>query len=79
MRWKEDGLRRIAETDNLYIALFREDGKTCGTPTWIWPVVMDDGLDVRPYNGYESRWSRRAPEGGADHRTQSTCAASGVG
>ena len=32
MRWKEDGLRRIAETDNLYIALFREDGKTREPP-----------------------------------------------
>ena len=40
--WSKDELRQIAETDDLHISPFREDGKTHGTPTWIWSVVVDD-------------------------------------
>jgi hypothetical protein len=29
---------------------------TYGTPTWIWSVVVDGALYVRPYNGPDSRW-----------------------
>ena len=54
--WRKDELRRIAETDDLHIAPFREDGKTYGTPTWIWSVVIDNSLYVRAYNGPKSRW-----------------------
>lgn len=54
--WSPDELRKIAETDDLHISPFREDGKTYGTPTWIWSVVVDDGLYVRAYNGKSSRW-----------------------
>jgi hypothetical protein len=39
---------------------FREDGKTYGTPTWIWSVVVDDALYVRAYNGRSSRWYKAA-------------------
>src|SRR4051812_44617852 len=60
MSWRKDELRKIAETDDLHIAPFREDGKTYGTPTWIWSVVVDDALYVRPYNGKNSRWYRAA-------------------
>jgi hypothetical protein len=28
---------------------------TYGTPTWIWSVVVDDGLYVRGYDGQQSR------------------------
>ncbi|MGC1158505.1 MAG: DUF2255 family protein, partial [Acidobacteriaceae bacterium] len=42
--WRKDELRRIAEADDLHIAPFREDGKTYGTPTWIWSVAVDDAL-----------------------------------
>src|SRR5436190_8210797 len=28
---------------------------TYGTPTWIWFVVVDDGLYLRGYNGQQSR------------------------
>lgn len=38
-------------SDDLHISPFREDGKTYGTPTWIWSVVVDGGLYVRAYNG----------------------------
>ena len=36
--WSEEELRRIAETDDLHISPFREDGKTYGTLTWIWSL-----------------------------------------
>jgi len=53
-KWTKDELRRITETDDLHISPFREDGKTYGTPTWIWSVVVDDVPYVRPYNGKSS-------------------------
>lgn len=58
--WPKDELRRIAEADDLHIAPFREDGKTYGTPTWIWSVAVDDALFVRAYNGQNSRWYQAA-------------------
>ena len=58
--WPKDELKRIAETDDLHISPLREDGKTYGTPTWIWSVVVDDGLYVRGYNGQKSRWYQAA-------------------
>lgn len=58
--WAENELRKIAETDDLHISPFREDGNTYGTPTWIWSVVVDSGLFVRPYNGQNSRWYKAA-------------------
>jgi hypothetical protein len=58
--WSKDELRKIAETDDLHISPFREDGVTYGTPTWIWSVVVDDDLYVRAYNGQDSRWYRAA-------------------
>lgn len=60
--WQEDELRRIAETDDLHISPFRDDGATYGTPTWVWSVVVDDGLYVRAYHGRDSRWYRAASE-----------------
>ena len=58
--WKNDELEAIARTDDLHISPFREDGKTYGTPTWIWSVVIDDDLYVRAYNGRNSSWYRAA-------------------
>jgi hypothetical protein len=58
--WTEDELRAIAQADDLHISPFRDDGKTFGTPTWIWSVVVDDALFVRAYNGRESRWYQAA-------------------
>lgn len=59
-KWSKDELRRIAETDDLHVSPFREDGVTYGTPTWIWSVVVDDALYVRAYNGQSSRWYKVA-------------------
>lgn len=59
-KWPKDELRRIAEADDLHIAPFRDDGKTYGTPTWIWSVAVDDCLYVRGYNGQKSSWYQAA-------------------
>ncbi len=58
--WSKDELRKIAEADDLHISPYREDGKTYGTPTRIWSVVVDDALYVRAYNGQNSRWYQAA-------------------
>ena len=58
--WKKEELRKIAEADDLHISPFREDGKTYGTPTWIWSVAVGDLLYVRGYNGTKSTWYQAA-------------------
>jgi hypothetical protein len=58
--WSKEELRKIADTDDLHIAPFREDGVTFGTPTWIWSVVVEGALYARGYNGQNSRWYRSA-------------------
>jgi len=58
--WSEEAIRKIAETDDLHISPLREDGRTYGTPTWIWSVVVDGNLFVRAYHGTRSRWYRAA-------------------
>jgi hypothetical protein len=58
--WPRDELRKIAETDDLHISPFREDGTTYGTSTWIWSVVVQDALYVRAFNGTSSRWYQAA-------------------
>lgn len=58
--WNKAEIGRIARTDDLYVSPFRKDGKTFGTPTWIWSVVVDGDLYVRAYNGTRSRWYRAA-------------------
>ncbi|PQP88467.1 DUF2255 family protein, partial [Paenibacillus sp. AR247] len=49
--WSKEELSRIAESDDLHISPFRENGVTYGTPTWIWSVVVGDSLYVRAYYG----------------------------
>jgi hypothetical protein len=58
--WPREELSKIAKTDDLHVAPFREDGVTYGTPTWIWSVVVDGALYVRGYNGTASRWYQAA-------------------
>ncbi len=53
-------LNTFNEADDLKIAPFRTDGKTYGTPTWIWEVVVNGNLYVRAYNGKNSRWYQSA-------------------
>ncbi|MFH8738969.1 DUF2255 family protein [Streptomyces sp. NPDC017964] len=58
--WEQASLRALAAADDLHISPFREDGRTYGTPTWIWSVVVGGDLCVRPYNGRSSRWYQAA-------------------
>ena len=58
--WNKEELKKTSETDDLHISPFREDGKTYGTPTWIWSVVVGDDLFVRAYNGKNSSWYKAA-------------------
>jgi hypothetical protein len=58
--WPQKELDKIARSDDLHIAPLRDDGVTYGTLTWIWSVVVDDELYVRPYNGKKSRWYQAA-------------------
>jgi hypothetical protein len=53
--WNEQTLPAIAEGD-LYISPLREDGLTYGTPTLVWPLVVDGEVYVRAANGPASKW-----------------------
>ncbi|MFK5602641.1 DUF2255 family protein [Haloferax volcanii] len=58
--WDVAELREIAASNDLYVAPFREDGETYGTPTRVWSVRVDDDLFVRAYNGQDSSWYQAA-------------------
>lgn len=58
--WSPELFVDLDRHDDLRVAPFRADGVTPGTPTWIWAVVVDDRLYVRPYNGARSRWYQAA-------------------
>jgi hypothetical protein len=60
MRWKKSELDAIVAADDLHVSPLREDGKTYGTPTWIWAVEVGGELYVRAYNGLTSRWYQAA-------------------
>ena len=57
--WESEVLAKIDKADDLKIAPIRANGVT-GTPTWIWEVVVDGRLFVRPYNGKNSSWYQSA-------------------
>jgi hypothetical protein len=59
-RWSNADLLKIVEADDLKISPLREDGKTHGTPTWIWCVAVEGELFVRGYHGQASRWYQAA-------------------
>ncbi len=58
--WNIETLAKMDQADDLKIAPYRADGKTVGTPTWIWEVVVDGRLFVRAYSGTRSRWYQAA-------------------
>ena len=60
--WSKEELRKIAGADDLHISPLREDGRSYGTPTWIWNVAVDGDLYVRAYNGKSSRWYKAAAQ-----------------
>ena len=59
-QFSKEELQKIDEADDLHISPFREDGKSYGTPTWIWEVVVNGDLYARAYNGINSRWYQSA-------------------
>lgn len=66
LTWPPDTLAAIDAADDLRVSPLRADGRTHGTPTWIWAVVVNGDLYVRAYNGTRSRWYQAAlarPEG----------------
>ncbi|MFS0615692.1 DUF2255 family protein [Lederbergia ruris] len=58
--WSQEQIDAFSKADDLHISPFYSDGKTPGTPTWIWSVVADNNLYVRAYNGQNSRWYKSA-------------------
>ena len=58
--WSRTQLRAITENTDLYVAPFREDGTTYGTPTQTWALVVDGDVYVRAANGQQSKWYQAA-------------------
>lgn len=58
--WTADQLEKIEQNQDLYVAPFREDGTTYGTPTQTWALVVDGKVYVRAANGQDSRWYQAA-------------------
>ena len=63
--WNDNDLHSIAETKDLFVSPFRQDGTTYGTPTRVWPLVVDGDVYVRAANGPQSRWYQAAISQGA--------------
>ena len=57
--WNEDDLREIAESHDLYISPFREDGTTYGTPTLVWPSWSTPRSMSAPPTGSNPAGTRR--------------------
>jgi len=59
-KWTASRLQAFAVADDMRISPFYSDGKTYGTPTWIWSVGVGDRLVVRAWNGQRSSWYQSA-------------------
>lgn len=60
--WTSEQLKKFATADDFRVSPFYDDGKTYGTPTWIWSVVVAHHLFIRAWNGQNSRWYRSASQ-----------------
>lgn len=60
MSWDPKVAQAVEKSNDLHVAPFREDGKTYGTPTWVYAVVVDGDVFVRAYHGTSSRWYHAA-------------------
>ncbi|KRN99296.1 DUF2255 family protein [Companilactobacillus kimchiensis] len=58
--WTAEQLQNFSKADDFQVSPFYDDGKTYGTPTWIWSVVTDGRLFIRAWNGQNSRWYNSA-------------------
>jgi len=63
--WTAAQLTAFATADDMRVSPFYDNGKTYGTPTWIWSVVVGSHLYVRAWNGQHSRWYQSAKAQGA--------------
>ncbi|WP_225425890.1 DUF2255 family protein [Apilactobacillus micheneri] len=59
-QWTKEQIKEFTKADDMHVSPFYDDGKTYGTPTWIWSVVNNNKLYVRAYNGQNSRWYQSA-------------------
>ena len=64
-KWTPEQLTKFTTADDMKVSPFYDDGKTYGTPTWIWSVVVGENLYVRAWNGQQSRWYQSAKNQGA--------------
>ena len=58
--WKPDTLDLIRRTADLYVSPLRPDGRTYGTPTRTWALVVDGQVYVRAAHGPTSSWYQAA-------------------
>ncbi|SFF73893.1 DUF2255 family protein [Curtobacterium sp. YR515] len=63
--WTRADLTVIENEPDLFVAPFREDGTTYGTPTQTWALVVDGDVYVRAANGTSSSWYQAAIRQGA--------------
>lgn len=63
--WTTAQLTAFATADDMRVSPLYDDGKTYGTPTWIWSVVVGSHLYIRAWNGQHSRWYQSAKAQGA--------------
>jgi len=59
-QWTPQRLQSFAVADDLQVSPLYDDGRTCGTPTWIWSVVVGEHLYARAWNGQRSSWYQAA-------------------
>ncbi|MBO9165338.1 DUF2255 family protein [Lactiplantibacillus pentosus] len=59
-QWSASQLTAFGQADDFQVSPFYSDGRTYGTPTWIWSVVVNQHLYIRAWNGPRSRWYRSA-------------------
>ena len=58
--WRADELELIAQADDFYVAPYRDNHVSLGTPLWTWSVAVDGELYARAYNGVRAGWYRSA-------------------
>lgn len=58
--WTPEQLTAIEQNQDLFVSPFRPDGRTYGTPTQTWALVVDGDVYVRAANGPQSRWYQAA-------------------
>lgn len=55
---------KFSTADDFHVSPYYDDGITLGTPTWIWSVVVNGEIYIRPWNGKNSRWFKSAINNG---------------